>query len=245
MRPDPFAQFDAAYSLGALDIEDLAAYEAHLLTCADCRARVEQLRPTMRMLAASRAAAAYDVACRPGPDAGEPAPDAVGGPDADADTDPDAAGPMPDTVLSGLLRRAGRERARRRWVTRGVAGLAAACLVALVIVVRPLSSNPRPAAQALVSVAGASPVEATARVVTEPWGTKINIHCDYKGPVVPGARYALRVIDRDHHSYALGTWSPVPNRTVSFTAGTAVRRERIARVQVTLADGTPILQLSL
>ena len=52
--PDPFAQLDAAYALGALDADDLAAFEAHLRTCAvnascSCSlapgARIRAMRP--------------------------------------------------------------------------------------------------------------------------------------------------------------------------------------------------------
>jgi hypothetical protein len=52
MTADPFAYDDAAYVLGALDDADRIAFEAHLSTCADCRARVAELRGTADRLAA-------------------------------------------------------------------------------------------------------------------------------------------------------------------------------------------------
>ncbi|WP_375498918.1 anti-sigma factor family protein [uncultured Jatrophihabitans sp.] len=224
--PDPFAQLDAAYSLGALDADDLAAYEGHLRGCAACRVRVEQLRPTVRLLAAARV--------------DDPTVDAV----------PDTL--LPDTLLPGLLRRAERERTRRRWVVRSIAGFAAACLVTLVVVLWPASTS-RPASRALVAVRTTPvEVEATARLVARPWGTEIDVRCRHEryaasssGGARGGSSYGLRVIDRDRNTYNLGTWSAESERAISFTGGTAVRRERIARVQITLPDGTPILQLVL
>lgn len=213
---DPFAQLDAAYVLGALDAEEMPAYEAHLRTCASCRARVDELRPTVRLLAAARA----------------------GGPVLDP-------GPVPETLLPGLLRRAQRERARRAWLIRGVAGVAAACLVTLVVVLWPASSAPRPAPRALVAVQ-TTPVEATARLVAKPWGTEIDVRCKYAHYAAAlRGDYGLRVIDRDRRTHVVGSWALVPDGTTVFTGGTAVRRERIASVQITLPDGTPVLQLTL
>lgn len=216
--PDPFAQLDAAYALGALDADDLAAFEAHLRTCPACRARVEELRPTVQLLAAARAAGAV------GPE-------------------PADAGPVPDTLLPRLLHQARRERTRRRRLTGAVAGVAAACLIALVVVLWPASST-SPARQAFVAVR-TTPVEATARLVSQPWGTEIDVRCRY-ARYAAGLRgdYGLRVVERDRTTHDLGTWALVPTGVTTFTGGTAVRRERIASVQITLADGTPVLQLT-
>ena len=217
--PDPFARLDAAYALGALDSEDLAAFEAHLRTCATCRARVDELRPTVGLLAAARAA----------------------GLDASVEID---AGPVPETLLPGLLRRAQRERSHRRWATRGIAGVAAACLIALVVVLWPSSTASKPAPRALVAVR-TTPVQATARLVAKPWGTEIDVRCKYAhyAEALRGD-YGLRVIDSDRRTHDLGSWALVPDGVTTFTGGTAVRRERIASVQITLPDGTPILQLT-
>ncbi|WP_375482834.1 anti-sigma factor family protein [uncultured Jatrophihabitans sp.] len=230
---DAFSHLDAAYVLGALDSDDLAAFEAHLRTCAACRARVDELRPTVRVLAAARAA---------GVTAGVGHDEAADDRRAD---DRDRAGPVPDTLLPGLLRRAGRERRRRRWAVTGIAAVAAACLVTLVVVLWPSSTPSRPAPQALAAVR-TTPVHATARLVAKPWGTEIDVRCTYARYAASlRGDYGLRVIDRDHRSHDVGTWSLVPDGTTYFTGGTAVRRERIARVQITLPDGTAILQLTL
>jgi anti-sigma factor RsiW len=52
---DPHLYDDAAYLLGALDDADRDAFEAHLVTCAECRSRLAELRPTAGLLAGLRA----------------------------------------------------------------------------------------------------------------------------------------------------------------------------------------------
>lgn len=212
---DPFAHDDAAYVLGALDPDDRLAFEEHLASCPDCRDRVEQLRPTVALMASVRAEG-FDL---------EP-------------------GPMPDTLLPGLLREAARERARRRRLTATLAGLAAACLLALVIVVWPTGTAPTPKAQEMKAVA-ASPVHATATLVGRKWGTQIHLHCYYDEGVEVSRPYDLVVIDTSHAKHDAGSWWLTPDGTTDFTGGTSVRPDRIAQVQVTLPDGTPILQLAV
>lgn len=56
---DPFVHDDAAYVLGALDPDRRAAFERHLETCPDCRARVQQAASVLPALA-SVPAEAFD-----------------------------------------------------------------------------------------------------------------------------------------------------------------------------------------
>ena len=51
MVTDPFRHDDAAYVLGALSAQEHAAFEAHLETCAECRARVADARAAAGLLA--------------------------------------------------------------------------------------------------------------------------------------------------------------------------------------------------
>ena len=76
MTDDPFLHDDAPYVLGALDPVERAAFEAHLETCAQCRARVAELRGPVAALALVR----EDVAL-----GAEPLHD-----------------PVPDTLLPGI-----------------------------------------------------------------------------------------------------------------------------------------------
>ncbi len=215
---DPFEHADAAYVLGALDLQEAAEFEAHLAQCPACRARVDEARDTVGRLAAASPA------------------DFVG-------LDPAAVEPMPDTLLPGLMRRARREQRRRTLFTAGIAAVVAALLVALAFVAWPSGdSSSGPSREAFVAVRP-SPVSASAQLVSKAWGTEIDLQCKYEQDVDESHPYGLRVIDKSGLYHGAGTWSLVPGKTVTFTGGTAVRRDRIAAVQITLVDGTPILQL--
>jgi anti-sigma-K factor RskA len=225
---DPYVRLDAAYALGALDAQDTAAYEAHLLTCGDCRARVAQARSTLALLAGAGAGVGADAA----------------GGSSVADVDIGAEEP-PTTLLPALLRRARLERRHRTRLTAAVAGLAAACLIALGWVAWDTTRGGGPAQSrpvALTALHGAR-VQATAVLSSRPWGTQITVHCRYDYGVTGDRPYRLVVVDRAGHADDAGSWVLGPGEAVDYVGGTLVRREQIARVQVRLADGTPILQL--
>jgi hypothetical protein len=211
---DAFQHHDAAYVLGALDRADRQAFEAHLADCPDCRASVDEARATVNLLSGLTAADVADVA------------------------------PMPDTLLPGLLRKAAQERRRRRVFVGSLAGLAAACAIALVVTLWP-SSAPSSSGPLAFSAVRPNPVTATAQLVSRSWGTEIKLRCRYADDDERYAPYALVVVDKHGHHYAAGSWKLAPDKTIAYTGGTAVRRSDISRVQITKSDGTPILELTL
>lgn len=212
---DPFEHDDAAYVLGALSDEESRAFEAHLETCDDCVRRVAELRPVVARLDGVDASA-FD-----------PSDD-----------------PVPDTVLPGLLRRVQREQQRRRRLLGAVTALAAACVIALTVVLAwpgPHRDNGRPVAMhALVS----SPVHATAALSSMTWGTRIVLSCHYDVPYPPGLDYTLIVVDKHGVAHDAGSWKLTPESVTNFTGGTAVSRDQIARLEIT-AGATPILELDV
>jgi hypothetical protein len=212
---DPFRYHDGAYVLGALDNDDRVAFEAHLATCADCRARVAEARSTEQLLAGLTL---HDI---------------------------EDSTPVPDTLLPGLLRAARQERARRRWFTGSLGALAAACAAALIVVVWPAgSSDSGPALRAFAAVRP-GPVTASARLVPRGWGTEIDLQCHYAETVERYRAYTLVVIDNQNHRYSAGSWKLAPGDETDFTGGTSVRATDIDRVEITLPDGTPILRLTV
>src|SRR5689334_19113870 len=112
---DPFEHDDAAYVMGILDADERRAFEAHLMVCDACAERVRALRTTAALLDQIDEADLVRL-------------------DAEAE-------PVPDTLLPGLLRRAGVSRRRQRWITSGLSALAAACLIALAVIVWPSSGT--------------------------------------------------------------------------------------------------------
>jgi len=221
MTDDPFLHDDAPYVLGALDPVERAAFETHLETCAQCRARVAELRGPVAALALVR----EDVAL-----GAEPLDD-----------------PVPDTLLPGLLRRASRERRRRRTVLALIGSVAAACVLALAIVVWPVGSDTpaRPPAQALTALKPV-PLKVTARLTAKAWGTSIELHCTYPANERDKFAYDLVVVDRANRSHVAGDWTLVPGKDgIEFTTGTAVPRDQIRQLLVRTPTGTPLLELKL
>jgi hypothetical protein len=201
--------------LGALSDEERSAFEAHLATCAECRARVEEVAPVARLLA-GLPAGAY-----------EPA----------ADT-------PPDTLLPAPLRAARRKRWPRRWFLSAATALAAACLVALVVVLAwPSGHGTGPTPRAMTPVAS-SPVHATAALVSRAWGTEIDLACRCEPRCPPRAEYSLLVIDHAGAASPAGSWTLVPGQVTKFTAGTALPRGEIAKLEIAVGN-QPILQLTL
>ena len=214
MNDDPFRYDDGAYVLDALSEAERAAFEEHLASCPDCQARVVEARAAAGLLVGLSAA---DIA------------------------DP---GPVPDTLLPGMLRQAGRERSRRRVITGAIAAVAAACITALVVVLWPGSSSSAPPAQAFAPVRP-SPVTASATLVSKAWGTEIELHCRYSDNVERWEPYKLVIVDSRGGHHDAGSWTLAAGHEVDFTAGTAVQEPDISRVEITLEDGSPILQLTL
>jgi hypothetical protein len=206
---DPFRHDDGAYLLGALDDSDRRAYEAHLRTCEDCRARLAEARAAVDLLAGLTVA-----------DVAEPEP-------------------VPDTLLPGLLRAARRERARRAWLVRGIATVAAACALALAVVLWPTGSSTS-APDAFVPVRP-SPISATARLVSHGWGTEIDLHCRYAKNLEQYRPYYLKVVDKANRAVPAGTWRLAPGGETDLVTVTDLRRDQISRLEITTADGTPLL----
>ncbi|HEX4431872.1 MAG TPA: zf-HC2 domain-containing protein [Frankiaceae bacterium] len=225
-HPDPFEHDDAAYVMGLLSGDDLAAFEAHLLTCEACRKRVAQLRPTTGLLAALSAEDLMEA----------------------LEPDPTPAPPMPDTLLPGLLRRAGVRRRRERWLATGISGLAVASLVALVFALWPAGSTGSGGNPQALTALTSTPLRATAAVTSTSWGTRISLDCDYYGAPqssANGVAYALTVIAKDGSRHTLGTWTVAPGRHTKFTSGTALPNSALRSIQITSNNGTPVLALDL
>jgi hypothetical protein len=219
---DPFAHDDAAYVLGALSSDERAAFERHLETCPDCSARVREMA-SMPALLAGVPASAYG--------------------DEEDEEEP------PAELLPHLLSRVRFEQRRRRWVTAGLAGLAAACLIALVVAVWP-SSSPRQGTgtsvarpQAMSELSG-SPVHATAALSSVAWGTKIDLVCEYYASATKAWDYQLVIVDKMNVAHPAGSWKLVPGKVAHFTGGTALTRDQISKVEIT-AGNRAILQLTL
>lgn len=215
MSDDPFIHDDAAYVLGALSPDERRAFEEHLPTCAECMRRVAELQPVVGQLAGLDEAAFAE-----------------------------AAEPVPDTLLPGLLRAVQVEQRRRRRLVGALTGLAAAAVIALgAVLAWPSSHAANPPEQAMIAVA-ASPVHATASISSTSWGTKIVVHCHYDGLYPNGTDYSLIVVDKAGGTHDVGSWTLPPDDAITFPSGIALPRNQIKLIEIT-AGQTPILSLNV
>lgn len=218
MSGDRFAQYDAAYVLGALSSDERLEYETHLRACPEC------------------AAAVADLAGLPGLLATVSVEDVLS-----------PAEPVPDTLAPRLVRAVRRERRVRRVAAVAAAAVVAATAGTLGVVAGHAGSSPATDAApgTTMSQVAATPVHASARFVTVPWGTRIDLTCTYDGSRYGNATaaYTLVVVDRGGTTQQIATWRAVPDGVSRVSAATAWSRADIARVEIRTASGAPVLRL--
>jgi len=224
-----FAEWDAAYVLGALSPTERREFEDHLEECDKCRAAVSELSALPGLLGRIDDARAFALLDDVGEDS------TTGGPSAD--------------LVARIQQRERRDRIRRR-LGMGAALAAAAAVAAVLALVLPPALTPRvePTLAAVLTPASPDiPVQARIELTSVAWGTRIDMDCSYR-PVAPGpdggygpADYAMWIVDRNGAETPLSTWSASPDGTVEVTAGTALALADIAEVEVRTADGERVL----
>jgi anti-sigma factor RsiW len=212
---DPFLHDDAAYVLGALSDDEREAFEAHLATCADCRARVAEVRGVPSLLAGITAA-----------DLVEEAP-------------PETLLPG----LLRLARRR-RHRQRWLVAGLGAVAAACLIALVAVAWPFSSSGGGTAVAQARsFHAVGQTFVHADAVLIAKPWGTQIDVHCSYAEGVNKPFPYSLRVYDAEGDTDNLGSWLVPVGQDMKYQTGTRYPVNDIAKLQIVKPDGTPVLEL--
>ncbi|WP_306233408.1 anti-sigma factor family protein [Agrococcus beijingensis] len=220
-----FAEWDAAYLLGALSTADRRAYEAHLDSCARCARALAEIAPTMGLLARV---------------------DPVRARSLQTATAVDDSPLVDDGARAQLLARAAREARRRRsWWIGGLAA-AAALVVALVVaiggVIASLPTADRAFALAAVEDA---PLTASAELDAVRWGTRIQVECRYDGDggadAAEGVPYTLVVLDHDGNASEVSSWRALPGATARLSAGTSLDVDDIAAIEIRLQEDDSVL----
>jgi hypothetical protein len=227
MNPDhvDFAEWDAAYVLGALSPSDRRAFEAHMQTCDRCREAVGELAPTIGLLSRVDRTRAESLAA-------EPALPVESGPDRS----------LRDEVVARARRE---QRGRRQWWTGGLA--AAAVLIAVVVLAVNVAVMPALRGIqnfALESVAGA-PLSASVRLADVAWGTRIELTCHYDavaGGDVPenGWPYSLYVVADDGAASQVSTWRALPGSTARLDAASDLEATDMAAIEIRSLDGKDV-----
>ena len=235
MNPDHprFAQWDAAYVLGALSPADRREFEEHLDECPDCRRAIADLAPTVGLLSRVTAEDVEQI------DEEQADPERVGNGMTDA-----AARPVEVLELA-------RERARRRRRNRFVALVAAAVLViAAVAVPFTVSSLARPGESVALTATTGIPLEASVRITSVAWGTRLDLDCRYpqddsSDAPEEGWTYVLAVVDASGETESLSTWRAGPGSNSRLSAGTALDVSDIRSVEIRATNGAVLMSYDL
>lgn len=215
---DPYAEWDAAYVLGALSPAERLEFEGHLSGCGRCRAAVAEIAGVPGLLAQ------------------------VGPADAARLTEaPDLQDEMPDTVLPEVLATVRRERTQ---LTRALLGIAAGIALllsgfALGQVVDPFGADePQHLAFAAVSP---SMITANVNLVPVRAGTQVQVECQYGSATDPDptghyARYSVVVTDRDGKASVIKDWPVSAGKVMRPSGTTPLSVSEIQDVQIRETD---------
>jgi hypothetical protein len=213
---DPYREWDAAYLLGALSAKDRRAFEEHLRGCPDCSAEVASLAGVPGTLAVLPDDRALATLTAP-----------------------------PPNLLPGLVRSVQRDRRRKRYrLAAVVACVAATAAVAGIVVQGTLTKNQPAGDTVVLAQTVASRLTADARLVDEPWGTTIEISCQYEEMATPSERargYELYVTDAAGKATLLATWTASPGTTVKPATTTKLHRSQIKGLDIRGAESGRVL----
>ena len=210
------AEWDAAYVLGALSLEDRRSYENYLAANPAHTAELTELAGMpgiLNALSRDEAVALTDLAGAP----------------------PDES--RPDSVAS-LARAAAqrRQRSRRAGFAAAVA-VAAALLVAGGVVGATVFGR----SQAPVQTVAMQPMQPTPRdgltaqlaVTAKKWGTQLNWACTYTQDWSKHVdRYDIVVTTRDGAQTAVGSWKPAGDEATGMSAATSIPTGQIRTVDI-------------
>jgi len=222
---DPYQEWDVAYVLGSLSPSDRRAYESHLSGCANCQRAVTGLAGMPGILSSVPAERAVELL-------GPPAPDQE----------------VPAALLPALVAAARSSRRRARFGMAAAMVASAIVGAVLTILLRSEAAPPPapvPAHEIAFTQTVPSPVTARVNLVEEPWGTRIDIDCDYAIPTggrsLPTLGYVLYIIDKLGRGTAISTWTAGPGTSTKPTATTDLVFTEIARIQIRLTKNDTVL----
>ena len=239
-----FAEWDAAYVLGALSPAERREFEDHLEECDRCRAAVSELSAIPGLLGRIDDARAFALL-----EQGDAVLD-----EQELEPEPD---PDPSNTVDLVTRiRTAERRTRLRRTVLSVGALAAAAALASVLTVAvPAALTPTTYPDLTVGMSSANqkpiPIDVFVGLTSTGWGTKLNMDCIYHpagnangaGDYGSG-QYSLWVVDADGTEQSVSTWSSSPGSEVRLEAATATPLRDITQVELRNADGSRVLMTS-
>jgi hypothetical protein len=226
-RPDDdLAEWDAAYVLGALSLEDRRAYESYLAA-----------NP-------ARAAELTELAGMPG------ILNALSREEAVALTDLAGAAPaedQPDNITSLAHAAAKRQRRTRRTMLAAAVASAAALLIAGGVVGSTVFSRSAPPSVETVAMQPMQPtprggLTAQLAVTEKKWGTELNWACEYTKDWSRNVKsYDIVVTTHDGTQYVVGSWKPAGDEAAGLSAAMSIPKSQIRAVDIRVTgDNEPL-----
>jgi Putative zinc-finger len=226
MSPDPaadhaaYAEWDAAYVLGALSPTERREFEAHLRGCAECTDNVAALAGVPGLL--SRVPREQGLALLDSP---VPSED------------------VPPSLLPRLELAARRDRRRRRTGTWALAAVAAAAGVIGAVAIPQLLDRSAGTVTAELDPVIDIPLTASVELTPTENGTHLDMTCTY--PYGSGddeeRTYDLVVVDAAGESERVSTWTSRAGHTVELSATIDTLTDDIETVEVRSTDDGDVL----
>jgi hypothetical protein len=221
-----YADWDAAYVLGALSADDRRDFEVHLESCPECRRAVSELAPTVALLSRVSATEAESLLDE---EDGDPAESAA------------------RAQLVSLDRARTRRRRRTWWIAAAAAVVIAVGAVGTPVTIAALN---RPTAAFALQDVGDVSLAASVRLTSVAWGTKIDLDCRYPAGSwddVPsgGWTYILAVVGADGETDSVSSWRAGPGSTSRLSAGTALDVAGIRSVEIRTTSGAVLMRYDL
>jgi Putative zinc-finger len=239
--PDRFAQWDAAYVLGALSPAERREFEEHLASCPSCQAAVSELAALPGLLAQLSPDDAAMLTMADETVAGSAEAPALSGVQAEV-----IEQGLPPSLLPKMIKKV---RTRRRRMVAAVAGIAAAVLLViggLVVGAGLLPLRPDSPQRVAFSQVVPSAMIAVADVIPSQNGTEIKVECQY-GEVnepTPGAghdTYSIFVVDRSGNASEIKEWPATPNKLMRPSGTTPLRVAEIADLEIRETDTDEVM----
>ncbi len=225
---DDLAEWDAAYILGALSLEDRRTYENYLAANPGRAAELTDLAGMpgiLNALSRDEAVALTDLAGAP------PAQD------------------RPDNIASLAQAAAKRQqRSRRTWLTTAVAAAAALAITGGVVGANVFPRSPAPVQAVAMQAMQPTPrggLTAELAVTQKKWGTELNWACQYTKDWSRNVdSYDIVVTTHDGIQSAVGSWKPAGDEATGLSAATSIPTSQIRTVDIRVTGSNEPLAIT-
>jgi hypothetical protein len=225
---DDLAEWDAAYVLGALSLEDRRTYEGYIEANPERAAELTELAGMpgiLKALSRDEAVALTNLA---------------GAPPAEV---------RPDNVASLAHAAAKRQqRSRRTWLAAAVASAAALLIAGGVVGATVFPNSPPPTQTVAMQAMQPTPrvgLTAQLAVTEKKWGTELNWACQYtKDWSRNVASYDIVVTTNDGAQTTVGSWKPAGDEATGLSAATSIPASQIRKVDIRVSGSNEPLAIT-